>query len=148
MRRAGDEPNGLNEAMVVAALEHARELRMREVSLNFAGFAHVMAADAALSRSQRCSAPSAPAVHGRFQLERLVRFNDEVLPRAGGPATSSTRAARYLPLAALRVLQAEAYLPAPARHGGGGPSVELPVGSGGRPLPPRSASGSPPGPCW
>ncbi len=60
MRRAGEEPNGLTEALVVAAIERAREAGLRSVSLNFAGFAHVMAADAALSRSQRL-APDWPA---------------------------------------------------------------------------------------
>src|SRR5690242_2527215 len=53
MRRIGHGPNGLNEALVARALEYAREQGVREVSLNFAGFAHVMAADAALTRRQR-----------------------------------------------------------------------------------------------
>jgi lysyl-tRNA synthetase, class II len=112
MRRAGDEPNGLTEAMVVAAIECARERELGSVSLNFAGFAHVMAADAALSRSQRLLRWVLRLFHGRFQLERLVRFNAKFFP---------DWQARYLvydgltslPLSALRVLQAEAYLPAP-----------------------------------
>src|SRR4029079_9269287 len=45
MRRSGEEPNGLTEAQVVAAIEHAREAGLSSVSLNFAGFAHVMSAD-------------------------------------------------------------------------------------------------------
>ena len=51
------------------------------MSLNFAGFAHVMAADAALSRSQRLLRLVLRLFHGRFQLERLVRFNAKFLPR-------------------------------------------------------------------
>jgi lysyl-tRNA synthetase class 2 len=112
MRRSGDEPNGLTEAQVVAAIEHAREAGMTRVSLNFAGFAHVMAADAVLSRSQRLLRSVLRLLHGRFQLERLVRFNAKFFPEwrsrylvyGGLP---------YLPLSALRVMQAEAYLPAP-----------------------------------
>jgi lysyl-tRNA synthetase, class II len=112
MRRSGSEPNGLNEAMVVAALEYARTTGAREVSLNFAGFAHLMAPRAPLTIPQRLMRWGLQRAHGRFQLERLVRFNDKFHPEwrprylvhSGGPA---------LPLGALRVLQAEAYLPPP-----------------------------------
>ena len=98
--------------MVVAAIERARELRMSSVSLNFAGFAHVMAADAALSRSQRLLRACLHLLHGRFQLERLVRFNAKFFPR-WQPRYLVYDGLTYLPLSALRVLQAEAYLPAP-----------------------------------
>ena len=112
MRRAGDEPNGLTEALVVAAIERAREAGLGAVSLNFAGFAHVMAADAALSRSQRLLRLVLRLFHGRFQLERLVRFNAKFLPRWQARYLVYD-GLTYLPLSALRVLQAEAYLPAP-----------------------------------
>jgi len=112
MRRGGDEPNGLTEAMVVAAIECARERGLAAVSLNFAGFAHVMAADAALSRSQRLLRRLLRLFHGRFQLERLVRFNAKFFPR-WQPRYLVYDGLAYLPLSALRVLQAEAYLPAP-----------------------------------
>ena len=46
MRRAAEVPNGLTEALVVAAIEHAKKRGLGSVSLNFAGFAHIMAADA------------------------------------------------------------------------------------------------------
>ncbi len=116
MRRAASEPNGLTEALVVAAIEHARELGLGEVSLNFAGFAHVMAADAALSRSQRLLRTLLRLFHGRFQLERLVRFNAKFFPR-WQPRFLVYDGVTYLPLSALRVLQAEAYLPAPDAAG-------------------------------
>jgi lysyl-tRNA synthetase class 2 len=112
MRRVGDQPNGVNEALVVAALQHARERGLREVSLNFAGFAHVLAADAVLSRGQRALRWGLQRVHGRFQLERLVRFNSKFGP-------SWRRRYLYyetpasLPRVALRVLQAEAYVRPP-----------------------------------
>jgi lysyl-tRNA synthetase class 2 len=112
MRRLGDEPNGLNEAMVVAALKFARERGDREVSLNFAGFAHLMAAEAALNRRQRLLGRLLHLAHGRFQLERLVRFNDKFFP-AWQPRHLVYGRRTHLPLAALRVLQAEAYLRPP-----------------------------------
>jgi lysyl-tRNA synthetase, class II len=112
MRRSGGEPNGVNEALVVAALEYARREGLSEVSLNFAGFAHVMASGASLTPLQRLLRGILRALHGRFQLERLVRFNDKFFPEwrprylvhEGGPG---------LPLGGLRVLQAESYLRPP-----------------------------------
>jgi lysyl-tRNA synthetase, class II len=115
MRRLGEEPNGLNEAMVVAALEHARAADLREVSLNFAGCAHLMAPDARLTLCRRVARLALRPVHGRFQLERLVRFNDKFFPVWRPRYLVYTGRAR-LPLAALRVLQAEGYLRAPARR--------------------------------
>ena len=125
MRRVGDEPNGLNEALVVRALEHAREHGVREVSLNFAGFAHIMAADAALTRRQRLFRLLLRCVHGRFQLERLVRFNEKFFP-AWRPRFLVYGTRTQLPLAALRVLQAEAYIKPPRPR---------PLTAGWRPLP-------------
>ena len=116
MRRAAQEPNGLTEALVVAAVEHARDRGVVEVSLNFAGFAHVMAAEAALSRSQRALRVLLRLFHGRFQLERLVRFNAKFFP-TWRPRYLIYDGPGQLPLSALRVLQAEAYLPAPAVSG-------------------------------
>jgi lysyl-tRNA synthetase, class II len=119
MRRAADEPNGLTEAMVVAAIEHARERGLQSVSLNFAGFAHVMAADAALNRSQRALRMLLRLFHGRFQLERLVRFNAKFFP-TWQPRYLIYAGIAHLPLSALRVLQAEAYLPGPRTARGRG----------------------------
>jgi lysyl-tRNA synthetase class 2 len=111
-RTGGEQPNGLTEALVVAALEHARAVGLREVSLNFAGFAHVMAADAALDRGQRVLRWILERAHGRFQLERLVRFNAKFDPEWRPRYLLYERRAN-LPLAALRVLQAEAYVRPP-----------------------------------
>ena len=125
MRRLGGEPNGLNEALVARSLEHARELGVREVSLNFAGFAHVMAADAALSRGQRVLRFCLERVHGRFQLERLASFNRKFVPD-WRPRYLVYAERTHLPVAALRVLQAEAYIRPPRSR---------PLRSGWRPLP-------------
>ena len=112
VRRSGDEPNGLNEAMVVTALEHARENGLNEVSLNFAGFAHVMAAGAALTIRRRLLKALLSRFHHRFQLERLVQFNEKFFP-AWRPRYLVYSSRTQLPIAALRVLQAEAYMKPP-----------------------------------
>jgi lysyl-tRNA synthetase class 2 len=112
-RRFGDEPNGLTEALVVAALQYARERGLAEVSLNFAGFAHVMAAGAAASHAQRLMRRALRLFHGRFQLERLVKFSDKFSPE-WRPRYLVHRSRTGLPLAALRVLQAEAYVRPPS----------------------------------
>jgi lysylphosphatidylglycerol synthetase-like protein (DUF2156 family) len=112
MRRLDDEPNGIADALVAAALEHARAAGAQEVSLNFAGFAHIMAADVLERRSQRVARWALRRMHGRFRLERLVRFNQKFNPRWEPRHLVYTQHTR-LPLAALRVLQAEAYVKPP-----------------------------------
>jgi lysyl-tRNA synthetase, class II len=112
MRRGEDAPNGVNEALVVAALQYARERELREVSLNFAGFAHVMAPEGRLDASQRVLRAVLSLLHGRFQLERLVHFNDKFGP-AWRPRYLVYGPAIELPRVAVRVLQAEAYLRPP-----------------------------------
>jgi lysyl-tRNA synthetase class 2 len=112
MRRSGEEPNGLNEALIARTLVWAREHGMHEVSLNFAGFAHVIGSQAEPSRGQRLLRRGLELVHGRFQLERLMAFNQKFHPtwrRRFLVYEAHTR----LPLAALRVLQAEAYIRPP-----------------------------------
>src|SRR4051812_1770350 len=112
MRRLGDEPNGVNEALIVAALGWAREHDVREVSLNFAGFSHVMAPRGDLTARERALRALLRVFHGRFQLDRLARFNERF-----GPVWRSRylvhRGLLRLPRDGLRVLQAEAYVRAP-----------------------------------
>jgi lysyl-tRNA synthetase class 2 len=112
MRRSGGEPNGLNEALIARTLEWAREHAIAEVSLNFAGFAHVFGPDGARSWRHRLVRRALELIHGRFQLERLKAFNDKFGP------TWRRRflvygARTHLPLATLRVLQAESYIRPP-----------------------------------
>jgi lysyl-tRNA synthetase class 2 len=128
MRRLGGEPNGLNEALVSRALEHARELGVTEVSLNFAGFAHLMAADAALKRHQKALRWLLERFHGRFQLERLASFNRKFAP-SSRPRYLVYGDRTNLPIAALRVLQAEAYVrpPRPRRIRSGWQPLARPV---------------------
>jgi len=112
MRRADDEPNGVNETLIAAALEHARRQGLTEVSLNFAGFAHIMAAKGALTRGQRLMRWSLSQTQGRFQLDRLARFNERFGP-GWRPRYLVYPDRLSLPRAGLRVLQAEAYVRGP-----------------------------------
>jgi lysyl-tRNA synthetase class 2 len=113
MRRSGDEPNGLNEALIARTLEWARDHEISEVSLNFAGFGHIFSPRIpAMSRRQRLMRRGLGLVHSRFQLERLMVFNDKFDP-TWRPRFLVYGARTHLPLAALRVLQAEAYIRPP-----------------------------------
>ncbi len=114
MRRLDEKPNGLIESMVALALRHAGQEGLEEVSLNFAGFAHLMAAGAALTRGQRLLRWALARLHGRFQLERLTQFNEKFQPQ-WRPRFLVYRGRIALPMAGWRVLQAEAYVPGP-RH--------------------------------
>ncbi len=114
MRREEDTPNGLNEALVVAVLAEAADRELREVSLNFAGYSHVMRADpSTLSPRRRALRHLLELTHGRFQLERLAAFNAKFFP-VWRPRYLAYRHALTLPLAGLRVLQAEGYVRGPA----------------------------------
>src|SRR5581483_4325198 len=81
MRRLDDRPNGIADSLVAAVLEHARAAGDTEVSLNFSGFAHVMAADVLERRSHRLARWALQRLHGRFQLERLARFSGKFRPQ-------------------------------------------------------------------
>ncbi|MEA2409894.1 MAG: lysyl-tRNA synthetase, class [Thermoleophilaceae bacterium] len=112
MRRSGDEPNGLNEALIARALAWARERELREVSLNFAGFSHVIGPQANPGRAHRLLRYGLELAHGRFQLERLMAFNAKFGP-TWRPRFLVYETPALLPLAALRVLQAESYIRPP-----------------------------------
>lgn len=121
MRRVGDTPNGLNEALVCHALAVARERGVVQVSLNYAGLAHLIRHPAAGNRVTRALRAQAIALLGRrFQMERLVRFNDKFSPE-WQPRYLVYRSRAALPRSIYRVLQAEGYLPEPrAQHGHAG----------------------------
>jgi len=89
-----------------------RELGMREVSLNFAGFGHLMAPSRALCRRERAAQAALRVAHGRFQLERLSVFSDKFAP-VWRPRYLLYEGRASLVRSGLRVLQAEAYVRAP-----------------------------------
>lgn len=117
MRRVGETPNGLNEALVCRALEVARARGVTEVSLNYAGLAHLVREPAAGGwlRRRVVALAMAPLAR-RFQMERLVRFNEKFAPE-WRPRYLVYGPRRSLPGAVVRVLQAEGYLPQPRGAG-------------------------------
>jgi lysyl-tRNA synthetase class 2 len=113
MRRIGETPNGLNEALVVRALEAAAERRVAEVSLNYAGLGHVVHASREGGGVGGAMSRGCLGLLGRrFQLERLVRFNDKFFPE-WRPRFLVYESPDTLPRAVVRILQAEGYLREP-----------------------------------
>lgn len=115
MRRVGETPNGLNEALVCRALEVARERGVREVSLNYAGLGHLVRRGPTGGWLARRAQGIGLAWLGRhFQMDRLVRFNEKFSPQ-WRPRYLVYESRRHLPASVLRVLQAEGYLPTAVR---------------------------------
>ena len=82
MQRVGETPNGLNEALVARALAEARERGVAEVSLNYAGLAHLIRREPSRNPVARALTRVALApLHRRFQMDRLVRFNEKFSPQ-------------------------------------------------------------------
>ena len=139
MRRVGETPNGLNEALVCRALEIARNRGVAEVSLNYAGLGHLVRNEPRGSYAARLLTRFAVARLGRrFQMERLVRFNEKFCPE-WRPRYLVYESRLGLPQAVFRVLQAEGYLRErqPRRFPAGWrPSARVLPG-----LPPASAPG-------
>ncbi|MBV9818379.1 MAG: DUF2156 domain-containing protein [Solirubrobacterales bacterium] len=115
MRRVGDSPNGLNEALVCRALIVARERGVPEVSLNYAGLAHLARREPSGNRLQRGLTRLALALlRRRFQMDSLVQFCQKFSPE-WRPRYLVYQSRAALPGAIYRVLQAEGYLPEPRR---------------------------------
>jgi lysyl-tRNA synthetase, class II len=111
MQRVGETPNGLNEALVARALAEARERGIAEVSLNYAGLAHFIRREPSRNPVARALTPMALGpLHRRFQMDRLVRFNEKFSPQ-WRPRYLVYESRAALPLTIARVLQAEGYLP-------------------------------------
>ncbi|HTU95006.1 MAG TPA: phosphatidylglycerol lysyltransferase domain-containing protein, partial [Solirubrobacteraceae bacterium] len=111
MQRVGETPNGLNEALVARALEEARARGVAEVSLNYAGLAHLVRREPSRNAVARVLTKVALGpLHRRFQMDRLVRFNEKFSPR-WRPRYLVYESRAALPLTIGRVLQAEGYLP-------------------------------------
>jgi lysyl-tRNA synthetase class 2 len=111
MRRVGETPNGLNEALVCRALEIARRRGVAEVSLNYAGLGHLVRGEPHGTLASRLLTRGALALLGRrFQMDRLVRFNEKFSPD-WRPRYVIYESRLGLPRAVFRVLQAEGYLP-------------------------------------
>jgi len=110
MRRVGETPNGLNEALVCTALEVARERGVVEVSLNYAGLGHLIRRPAGDSKLREAVRRLVLRRLGRhFQMERLVRFNEKFSPE-WRPRYLVYESRAALAGSVVRVLQAEGYL--------------------------------------
>ena len=115
MRRDRDADNGLNELLIVRALEAGPQLGVAHFSLNFAVFR------SALERGERLGAgPVIRAWRGFllfasrwFQIETLYRFNAKFRP-VWEPRYVCYPTARDLPRVALAALEAEAFLVMPS----------------------------------
>ncbi len=111
MRRSSETPNGLNEALVAQALAVALDRGVAQVSLNYAGLAHLVRNQRGRGRVTRRLIRTALAPLCRhFQMERLVRFNEKFSPH-WRPRYLVYESRATLPVAIVRVLQAEGYLP-------------------------------------
>lgn len=113
MRRVGQTPNGLNEALVCRALELARQRGVSQVSLNYAGLGHLVRTGHEQGRARRLAARVVVKLLGRrFQMQRLVTFNDKFSPD-WRPRYLVFQSRLALPRTVLRVLQAEGYVQQP-----------------------------------
>lgn len=124
MRRDRDCENGINEMLIVRAVEGSAALAVTRISLNFAVFR------SALEQGERLGAgPMVRAWRGVlvfasrwFQIDSLYRFNVKFRP-AWEPRYVCYPTGRDLPRVALAALEAEAFITAPKlpwsknRHG-------------------------------
>jgi lysyl-tRNA synthetase, class II len=110
MPRLRSTPNGFNEWLICAAISWARDNGVERVSLNFAPFAAVLAADAELTALEEVQRRALLALKGRFQLDNLLNFNRKFFP-SWERRFVVYECRRDLPRVALAALAAEAYLP-------------------------------------
>lgn len=111
MRRDRGADPGMNELLIVAALQAAPDLGIKQVSLNFAVFR------SSLERGEKLGAgPVIRVWRGMlvflsrwYQIESLYKFNDKFRPR-WEPRYVIFRRPRDIPRIGLAALQAEGYL--------------------------------------
>ncbi|MFE3887294.1 phosphatidylglycerol lysyltransferase domain-containing protein [Streptomyces lydicus] len=111
MRRDRSADPGMNELLIVATLQAAPDLKIKQVSLNFAVFR------SSLERGEKLGAgPVIRVWRGMlvflsrwYQIESLYKFNDKFRPR-WEPRFVVFRNSRDIPRIGLAALQAEGYL--------------------------------------
>jgi lysyl-tRNA synthetase class 2 len=117
MPRLRTTPNGFNEWLICETVAWSREHRYERISLNFAPFAALFAADAELEPLQRVERRALRSLKGQFQLDNLLHFNEKF-----GPGWSRryvvVERRRDLPRVSVAALAAESYLPFAARSSG------------------------------
>ncbi len=112
MRRDRSTPNGLNEFLICSMLAWARVNGYDRVSLNFAAFAKVLVPSGPVDRVTALEQRVLRRLAGRFQLERLLRFNDKFAPR-WTPRYMAYPSLAALPRIGLACMLAEAYVVRP-----------------------------------
>lgn len=112
MRRDRAAPNGLNEFLICSLLAWARLQGFERVSLNFAAFAQVLDPPGPSDRVSAFEQRLLRRVSGRFQLERLARFNEKFDPD-WTPRYIAYPSLAALPRIGLACMLAEAYVVRP-----------------------------------
>jgi lysyl-tRNA synthetase class 2 len=131
MRRDAVGPNGVNERMIVDAIEWARTHDVEEVSLNFAAFKGIIEEGACLSRVQAAEAWVIKRLNPYFQIESLLNFNAKFHPR-WVPRYLVYRSTGDLAAVSIAALSAEAFLPFDRNRGESCPdAADDDAGSGG-----------------
>ncbi len=126
MRRDEVGPNGVNERMIVDAVEWARAHGVEEVSLNFAAFKGIIEEGACLSRMQAAEAWVIKKLNPYFQIESLLNFNAKFHPR-WVPRYLVYRSTGDLAAVGIAALSAEAFLPFDRNRGDSGTSPDASV---------------------
>jgi lysyl-tRNA synthetase class 2 len=112
MRREHDTPNGLNEFLVCGLMAWAAEHGYEKVSLNFAAFAKVLEPPDEVDLVTRLEQRALRRLSGRFQLEKLLRFNAKFAPD-WEPRYVAYPSLAALPRIGLAAMLAEAYVVRP-----------------------------------
>ncbi len=114
MPRLRSTPNGFNEWLVCETVGWAREHDFDRISLNFAPFAALFAADAELEPLQRMERRALGTLKSQFQLDNLLHFNEKFGPGWRRRYVVVERR-RDLPRVGVAALAAESYLPFSSR---------------------------------
>jgi lysyl-tRNA synthetase class 2 len=116
MRRDRTAANGINELMIVAALEACPALAVTRVSLNFAMFRDPLERGARIGAGPLLRARRAVLLLASrwWQIDSLYRFNAKFQPQ-WEPRFVAYPTARDLPRIAIASLEAEAFLTRPKR---------------------------------
>jgi lysyl-tRNA synthetase, class II len=110
MPRRRDTPNGFNEWLVVETVAWASRHGLDRVSMNFAPFASLLAAEGELSAAQRLQCGVLRRLKGTFQFDNLSSFNRKFFPVWERRYVVYQRLAD-LPRVGFAGLAAEGYLP-------------------------------------
>ena len=110
MRRLPDAPNGVNERMIVEAIEWGQPRGVTELSLNFAAFRSVFDREKEKTPVRAIEQAALRTLEPLFQLEQLYRFNGKFFPR-WVPRYVAYRSMADIAAVGIAAMAAEQYLP-------------------------------------